>query len=170
MRRAMRWEVGLCLLIVFVATGSSLFSSDFLTPFNLQTMALSATVLGFLALGVAPVIMAGDIDISIASMLALCGVVMAVLWQNGMTIWVAAGIAVVLGAILGRVNGLLAGLLALPVLAITLGIPGTYTGIAFLFLRGKAVRPRGPHGDGERGQLQEHGEQPIDEPKDRAQH
>ena len=47
MRRVMRWEVGLCLLIVLVAAGSSVFSSDFLTPFNLQTMALSATVLGF---------------------------------------------------------------------------------------------------------------------------
>lgn len=139
MRRAMRWEVGLCLLIVLVAAGSSLFSSDFLTPFNLQTMALSATVLGFLALGVAPVIMAGDIDISIASMLALCGVVMAVLWQHGMNIWVAAALAVVLGAILGLVNGLLTVLLELPSLAITLGTQGTYTGIAFLILQGKAV-------------------------------
>ncbi|MGH2389980.1 MAG: hypothetical protein ACRDIE_17415, partial [Chloroflexota bacterium] len=49
-RRLLRWEVGLCLLIVLVTAASTLLSSDFLTLFNLQTMALSATVLGFLAL------------------------------------------------------------------------------------------------------------------------
>lgn len=138
-RRVLRWEVGLCLLIVLVTAASTLLSSDFLTPFNLQTMALSATVLGFLALGVAPVIMAGDIDISIASTLALCGVVMAVLWQQGLNIWVASLIAIVLGMILGIINGLLIVLLELPSLAITLGTLGAYAGIAFLILQGKAI-------------------------------
>lgn len=138
-RRLLRWEVGLCLLIVLVTVVSALLSSDFLTPFNLQTMALSATVLGFLALGVAPVIMAGDIDISIASTLALCGVVMAVLWQQGMNIWVASVIAIALGVGLGFINGLLTVLLELPSLAITLGTLGAYEGIAFLILQGKAI-------------------------------
>lgn len=139
LRRSMRWEAGLCLLIILVTAGSALLSSDFLTPFNLQTMALSATVLGFLALGVAPVIMAGDIDISIASTLALCGVVLAVSWQNGMNIWAASVIAIALGVVLGFINGLLIVLLELPSLAITLGTLGAYSGIAFLILQGKAV-------------------------------
>jgi len=138
-RRVMRWEVGLLLLIGVVALSGVLLSPDFLTVFNLQTIALNATVLGFLALGVAPVIMAGDIDISITSILALCGVVMAVLWQNGMDIWLAAGIAIVLGAVLGLANGLLVVTLELPSLAITLGTQGAYTGIAFLILQGKSV-------------------------------
>ena len=134
-----RWEVGLCLLIVIVIAGSAAASSNFLTPFNLETMALNATVLGFLALGVAPVIMTGDIDLSIASTLALCGVVMAVLWQHGMNIWVAAGLAIILGGILGLVNGLVVVMFELPSLAVTLGSMSTYTGIAFLILQGKAI-------------------------------
>jgi rhamnose transport system permease protein len=138
-RLVLRWEIGLCLLIVLVTACSSLLSSDFLTPFNLQTMALSATVLGFLALGVAPVVMTGDIDLSIASTLALCGVVLAQLWQNGMNIWLACIVAIALGAILGLINGLLIVLLELPALAITLGTMGAYTGIAFLILQGKAI-------------------------------
>jgi rhamnose transport system permease protein len=139
LRQFLRWEVGLCLLIVLVTAASTLLSSDFLTLFNLQTMALSATVLGFLALGVAPVIMAGDIDISIASTLALCGVVMALLWQDGMDIWWASAIAVGLGVILGLINGCLTVLLELPSLAITLGTLGAYAGVAFLILQGKAI-------------------------------
>jgi rhamnose transport system permease protein len=138
-RLLLRWEVGLCLLIVLVTVACTFLSSDFLTPFNLTTMALSATVLGFLTLGVAPVIMTGDIDLSIASTLALCGVVLAQLWQNGMNIWLACLIAIALGAILGLVNGLLIVLLELPAMAITLGTMGAYTGIAFLILQGKAI-------------------------------
>jgi len=138
-RQSMRWEVGLCLLIVLVLIGSSVVSADFLTPFNLETVALNSTVLGFLALGVTPVIVTGDIDLSIASMLALCGVSMAVLWQHGLNIWVAALIAIVLGCALGLVNGLLTVVLELPSLAITLGTLGAYTGIAFLILQGNAI-------------------------------
>jgi rhamnose transport system permease protein len=138
-RLAMRWEVGLCLLIVLVIVGSSAVSSNFLSPFNLQTMALNATVLGLLALGVAPVIMTGDIDLSIASTLALCGVFMAVLWQHGMNIWLAALLALLLGCVLGLVNGLLVVVFRLPSLAVTLGTMSTYTGIAFLILQGKAI-------------------------------
>jgi rhamnose transport system permease protein len=139
LRPVLRWETGLCLLIVLVTVGSTFASSDFLTSFNLVTMALSATVLGFLALGVAPVIMAGDIDISIASTLALCGVVLAECWQHGMNIWAASLIAVGLGVILGLINGLLTVLLELPSLAITLGTLGAYSGIAFLILQGQAI-------------------------------
>jgi len=138
-RRVMRWEAGLLILIAIVTVSGAVLSPDFLTVFNLQTIALNVTVLGFLALGVAPVIMASDIDISITAILALCGVVMAVFWQNGMNIWLAALIAVALGAVLGLVNGLLVVLLELPSLAITLGTQGAYTGIAFLILQGKSI-------------------------------
>ncbi len=138
-RLLMRWEVGLCLLLFIIAAICSTISSDFLTPFNLETMALNATVLGFLALGVAPVILTGDIDLSIASTLALCGVFMAVLWQHGMNIWLAAALAIILGCILGLVNGLIVVLFSLPSLAVTLGTMSTYTGIAFLILQGKAI-------------------------------
>jgi rhamnose transport system permease protein len=72
-------------------------------------------------------------------MLALCGVVLASLWQQGMNIWSASVTAVALGVILGLINGLLIVLLELPSLAITLGTLGAYSGIAFLILQGKAI-------------------------------
>lgn len=137
--RLLRWEVGLCMLILIVSLGSTIASSNFLSAYNIETMALDLTVLGFLALGVAPVIMTGDIDLSIASELALCGVVMAVLWQNGVSIWLAAALAVMLGCFLGLVNGLVTVLLDLPALAVTLGTMGAYTGVAFLILQGHAI-------------------------------
>lgn len=134
-----RWEIGLVLLTVLVVIGGEALSGNLLSSYNLQTIALNNTVLACLALGVAPVIIAADIDISIASILALCGVVMAKLWTGGMDIWLAAASAVALGGVLGLVNGIFVVLLDLPALAVTLGTMGAYTGAAFLILQGSAI-------------------------------
>ncbi len=134
-----RWETGLLVLLAIVVVVGQEISSNLLSIYNLQTIALNNTVLACLALGVAPVIIAADIDISIASMLALCGVFMAKLWTGGMDIWLAALCALGLGGVLGLINGLFVVLLELPALAVTLGTMGAYTGIAFLILKGAAI-------------------------------
>lgn len=139
LRSLKRWESGLLVLLVIVVVGGQGVSSNLLGIYNLQTIALNNTVLALLALGVAPVIIAADIDISIAATLALCGVFMAKLWTGGMDVWVAALLAVGLGGVLGLINGLFVVLMELPSLAVTLGTMGAYTGVAFLILGGKAI-------------------------------
>jgi rhamnose transport system permease protein len=139
LRALKRWESGLLVLLAIVVVGGMIDNSALLGTYNLQTMALNNTVLALLAVGVAPVIITADIDISIASMLALCGVFMAKLWTGGMDIWIAAVLAVGLGGVLGLVNGLFVVLLELPALAVTLGTMGAYTGVAFLILKGQAI-------------------------------
>jgi rhamnose transport system permease protein len=139
LRPLKRWESGLLVLTAIVIVIGEMISSNLLSVYNLQTIALNNTVLACLALGVAPVIIAADIDISIAAMLALCGVFMAKLWTGGMDIWLAALLAIGLGGVLGLINGLFVVLLELPALAVTLGTMGAYTGIAFLILKGAAI-------------------------------
>lgn len=134
-----RWEGGLLALLAVTMIVGGLKDPSLLGTYNLQTMALNNTVLALLAVGVAPVIITADIDISVASTLALCGVVMAKLWTGGMDIWLAALIAVVLGGLLGVINGIFVVLLELPALAVTLGTMGAYTGVAFLVLKGQAI-------------------------------
>ncbi len=137
--RFLRWELGLLVLAGVLFVVMSTLSSAFLNSFTLQSLALNATVIGFLALGEAAVIMTADIDISVASMAALCGVVIAELWLHGFNIWLACGVGVVLGAGLGLINGLAVVLMDLPALAVTLGTMGAYTGVAYLILGGSAV-------------------------------
>ncbi len=139
LRHLTRWESGLLVLIAIVIVVGQTINSNLLSTYDLQTIALNSTVLACLAFGVAPVIIAADIDISIAAMLALCGVFMAKMWSGGMDIWIAALLAIGLGAVLGLVNGLFVVLLGLPSLAVTLGTMGAYTGIAFLILKGAAI-------------------------------
>ena len=137
--RLMRWETGLAALLLIVLVFGQLYTGRLLTVYNLQTIALNESVLACLALGVAPVIIAGDIDISIASMLALSGVVMAHLWTGGLNIWLAAAAAIAVGGILGLINGFFVAVLELPALAITLGTMGAYTGVCFLIIGGSAI-------------------------------
>ncbi|MFZ0385772.1 MAG: ABC transporter permease [Solirubrobacteraceae bacterium] len=139
LRPLTRWETGLLVMIGIVIAVGSATSPGLLSTYNLQTIAINNTVLACLAFGVAPVIIAADIDISVASMLALCGVLMAKLWGGGMNIWLAALIAIGIGGVLGLINGVFVVLLDLPALAVTLGTMGAYTGVAFLILKGSAV-------------------------------
>lgn len=140
-RRALgRWEAGLVVLgLLIVGLGQWYTGGLMLSSYNLETTAANSTVMACLALGVAPVIISGDIDISIAASLSLTGVFMARIWQAGVDIWVAALLAVVLGALLGLINGVVVVLLDLPSLAVTLGTLGAYTGASFLVLQGNAV-------------------------------
>ncbi len=58
-----------------------------------------------MALSMTLVIITGGIDLSVGSMMSLCGVIMGLLWQHGVNIWVAAVLAIFLGACLGFING-----------------------------------------------------------------
>jgi len=134
-----RWESGLVLLIVLVMVLGQAADGDLLSSFNLQTTALNSVVLLCLALGLAPVIMTSDIDLSVVGTLALVGVIIGDLTAHGTNTWLAicAGLAIAL--LCGLINGLLVVLFDLPALAVTLGTLGAYTGVSFLILKGLAI-------------------------------
>ena len=91
-----------------------------------------------MALPLTLIVITGEIDLSVASMLGLCGVLMAELFKHGWPIWPAMIMAVVLGAFLGAFNGFLVTRLGLPSLAVTIGTLTLYRGIA----RGSCRRTR----------------------------
>lgn len=136
---AARWETGLILLLAVVAVVGEVSSRNLLSAYNLDTTALNLIVLLCLAFAVTPVMITGDIDISIAAILSLCGVFIARLWSGGMNIWLAVTLGVVLGVVSGLLNGLIVVLFDLPALAVTLGTMGAYTGASFLILQGAAI-------------------------------
>ena len=83
-----------------------------------------------MALPLTLIVITGEIDLSVASMLGLTGVLMAELFKHGWPIWPAMLAAVVLGMILGAFNGFLVTRLGLPSLAVTIGTLTLYRGIA----------------------------------------
>lgn len=134
-----RWEALLLLLILGAGIWSWTLSSYFLKPANLLDVTTPYIFLGLLAFGLTFVVVAGEIDISVASTMTVAAVVIADVWNAGVNIWLAALVGLVVAGVLGLVNGLLIGVLNLPSLAITLGTLAAYRGLAYVILGGSAL-------------------------------
>lgn len=138
-RVLVRWETLLVLAIVAVGIWSTTLSPFFLERANLLDLATPYVFVGLMAFGLTFVVIAGEIDISVASILAVSVVTFAQLYDHGANIWLAAVAGLAAAAGLGLVNGLLVALLNLPSLAITLGTLAAYQGLAFVILSGEGV-------------------------------
>src|SRR5262249_21622255 len=126
----LRWETLLLVLLgATIAYGASV-SPYFLQSTNLFFICLNVGEIAIMALPLTLIVVTGEIDLSVASMLGLCGVLMAELFKHGVPIWPAMIAAVALGAVLGAFNGFLITRLGLPSLAVTIGTLTLYRGIA----------------------------------------
>jgi rhamnose transport system permease protein len=85
------------------------------------------------------VVIAGEIDISVASTMTVSAASFAELWHHGWNVWVAAVAGLLVAGGLGLVNGVLIGVLNLPSLAVTLGTLAAYRGLAYVILGGNAI-------------------------------
>jgi rhamnose transport system permease protein len=134
-----RWETLIVALIVVTAIAGQAISSEFLTADSFTTGSLDFSEVALMALPLALVIVAAEIDLSIASTLALSSAVMAYLWNHGQPIETIIPICLVVGALCGAVNGLLVTRLGLPSLAVTIGTLALYRGLAFVVIGDDSV-------------------------------
>src|SRR6266536_5156413 len=137
-RTVARWESLLILLVLGGGVWSWTLSPFFLTRLNLLDLATPYIFIGLLAFGLTFVVVAGEIDISVASTMAVSAVTTAQIWHAGASIWVAALGGLGVAGALGLANGLLVGVLNLPSLAVTLGTLAAYRGLAYVVLGGNA--------------------------------
>jgi rhamnose transport system permease protein len=134
-----RWETLLVAGIVGVGVWSWTLSPFFLTRGNLLDLVTPYVFVGLMALGLTFVVIAGEIDISVASTLAVSVVCFAQIFSAGVNVWLAAVAGMAVATALGLANGLLVGILNLPSLAITLGTLAAYQGLAYVILGGEGV-------------------------------
>jgi rhamnose transport system permease protein len=133
------WEALLVvLLLVAIVIGSSL-SPYFFTGFNVASLTRDLMEKAIMALTMTLIIITGEIDLSVASVLGLASVVLGATWQAGVPLWLGIILVLLLGAVAGLVNGLLVTRLGLPSLVVTLGTLGLYRGLAYVVLGDQAV-------------------------------
>jgi rhamnose transport system permease protein len=134
------WEALLVLLLLVGVVIGSFLSPYFLSSFNLE-YALPGNVMeiAIMALPMTLIIIAGEIDLSVASVLGLTSVVLGLLWQNGQPMWLAIGVALLVGLVAGCLNGLLVTRLGLPSLVVTIGTLALFRGLAYVVLGDQAV-------------------------------
>ncbi len=114
-------------------------SPYFLTPFNFSLMVEDFVEKALMALPMTFIIIAGEIDLSVASVLGLASVIVGVTWKAGIPLWLGIGMALVVGVIAGLLNGTLVTRLGLPSLVVTLGTLALFRGLAFVILGDQAV-------------------------------
>ena len=92
-----------------------------------------------MALPMALVIIAGEIDLSVESMLGLSCAVLGFLWAEGVPLWVGIPVVLVIGALGGALNGILVTRFMLPSLVVTLGTLALFRGLALVVLGPRGV-------------------------------
>jgi rhamnose transport system permease protein len=134
-----RWETLLVGLLVVAAIAGQAISPEFLTADSFTTGSLDLSEVALMALPLAMVIIAAEIDLSVASVLALSSAVMAYLWNHGQPIETIIPICILVGALCGAFNGLLVTRLGLPSLAVTIGTLALFRGLAFVVIGDESV-------------------------------
>jgi erythritol transport system permease protein len=132
-------------LIVIIVV-FSILSPNYLSVSNFLTMANHVAIYGLLSIGMLLVILNGGIDLSVGSVLALCGVVAGALLQGvalplfGVIlyppVWAVVVITCALGAFVGAVNGVLIAYFKVPAFVATLGTLYVARGVALLMTNG----------------------------------
>lgn len=134
-------EVWLALAIVLVVVLVTLRFSRFAQPANLLTIFNDTSILMMLALGQMAVILTRSIDLSMASNLALTGMIVAMLNAAfpGVPIPALLALSVLIGAGLGAFNGVLVWKLDIPPIVVTLGTLTIFRGLVFVISGGAWV-------------------------------
>jgi rhamnose transport system permease protein len=114
-------------------------SSHFLNGSNLFYIGVNEGEVAIMALPLLLIVMIGEIDLSVASMLGLSGTVMGYLFSDGWSIWLAIIAALCVGAAGGALNGFLVAKLGLPSIAVTIGTLTLFRGLAEIILAPRIV-------------------------------
>ena len=93
----------------------------FLSPRNLSNLMLQTSVTGILAVGMLMIIVAGQIDLSVGSVLGLAGGIAAIAMSQGYGLAASILAAIAVGVIIGIIQGSLTAYLNIPAFIVTLG-------------------------------------------------
>lgn len=126
----------LFIFIIFIVV--SIFTSEyFLTYTNITNIIKQSTTIGLLACGATLVMLLGEIDLSVGSMVAMNSVIFATFAPYGL--WVTVIISLLSTTILGFINGVLVSKAKLPSFIVTFAMMGIARSIGLTIAKGEHV-------------------------------
>jgi rhamnose transport system permease protein len=124
------WDTAILGLLAMVLILASTTTEGFLTSLNISYIFSNTSEITIMAFAMTFLIITGEIDLSIASILALGSSMLGWSYQKGAPIWLAIIICLVVGTVCGFINGFLVTKVGLGSLAVTIGTLALYRGIA----------------------------------------
>jgi len=135
----LRWESALLVLLLASIVFGAHVSPHFMSSSNLFFVGLNIGEIAIMALPLTLIVITGEIDLSVASMLGLSSTLLGVLFQDKWPIWLAIVAVLVVGLAGGMLNGFLVTKLGLPSIAVTIGTLTLFRGIAEIILGSQSV-------------------------------
>ena len=140
-RRALKsWETLLLAVAISIFIVNSLASPYFLNAWNLSDATFNFTEKAMIAFAMAMLIIAGEIDLSVASIIALASTAMGAAAQLDVGTVTLVLIGLGTGLLCGVFNGVLVTVMGLPSIVVTIGTMSLFRGISYIVLGDQAYR------------------------------
>ncbi len=124
-------------MLVVITAVMAVWQPNFFATGNIRAIALDASIIMLLGVGMTVVITARGIDLSIGAMMILSSVVFAAAVKDfGAPLWLAFTLCVATGALCGLTNGLLITTLRMPDFIVTLSTELVFRGLALVYAGG----------------------------------
>ncbi|MCU0831254.1 MAG: ABC transporter permease [Rhizobiaceae bacterium] len=137
-RRLRSWETLLIAVLIAVFTINALSSPYFLNAWNLSDATFNFTEKAMIAFAMAMLVIAGEIDLSVAAIIALASTAMGHAATLGFGTPALVAVGLLTGLACGAFNGLLVARFNLPSIVATIGTMSLFRGISFIVLGDKA--------------------------------
>jgi rhamnose transport system permease protein len=138
-RSLLRWESGLVLVLAASIWLGATTSDNYLSSINLFFIGLNVGEIAIMALPLTLIVITGEIDLSVASMLGLSSTLLGLLFRSGWPLWLCVVTCLAVGLAGGALNGVLVTGLGLPSIAVTIGTLTLFRGIAEVLLESDSV-------------------------------
>jgi rhamnose transport system permease protein len=134
------WEALLIVVAVAIFVINSFASPYFLDAYSLSDLTFNFTEKGLIALAMALLIISGEIDLSVAAIIALASTFMGMAVQFGFGTPALVVIGIAVGLACGAFNGFMVTGLKLPSIVVTIGTMSLFRGVAFIILGDQAYK------------------------------
>ena len=124
------WDTAIIVLLFVVLVLASVTTDNFLTALNFSYIFSNTSEIMIIAFAMLFMIILGEIDLSVASILALSSCMLGWSYAQGAPIWLAMIVCLAVGTLCGFINGFLVTKLGLGSLAVTIGTLALYRGVA----------------------------------------
>jgi len=132
------WEVLLFGVAVLIFIFNSLASPYFLDAWNLSDATFNFTEKAMIAFAMALLVIAGEIDLSVAAIIALASTAMGAAAQVGVGAPGLVLIGIGVGLLCGMFNGFLVSVMKLPSIVVTIGTMSLFRGVSYIVLGDQA--------------------------------
>lgn len=133
------WDKGVILFLVIAILLGSFSSEYFATTSNLSFVIQDIAEIAIIATAMAYLIIAGEIDLSVASILSLTSATIGFMFRAGVPFEAAILIGLLVSILAGLFNGVLVTVFGLPSLAVTIATMALYRGLCWVLLENRPV-------------------------------